>query len=68
MSKITLNPLRWYHAYTRKFDEWILWPSLRKQASTLERAREGFLLHCSIDPAWKELGYMECMKRVYRFK
>jgi hypothetical protein len=59
---------RLWDAYRRKLDIQLLWPSCKKRAaevgSDIEVAREAFLLHALMDPAWVRLGEDEIRRQI----
>ena len=48
--------IRRWHARQRAIDIEMLWPSCRRLAGDLDRARAAFALHAFHDAAWLELG------------
>ena len=37
----------------RKTDMLTLWPMFKEHAASLQQAREGFVYHMALDPAWR---------------
>jgi hypothetical protein len=46
--------VRWWEKRQRMADLEILWPSLKRHADHVEKAKTAFLLHTAIDPAWRD--------------
>jgi hypothetical protein len=43
---------KWWRKRQRNIDIKILWPACKKQALTLDMARNVFIVHAMDDPAW----------------
>ena len=54
----------WWYARQRGLDMQILWPTLLRQAPTLDHAKAGFAYHAFRDPAWCVLGEDEIIRRI----
>lgn len=56
--------VRRHNAYLREIDKTVLWPSICMEAGTEARARNTFLTHTFIDPAWRDLTDQEKFEEV----
>ena len=45
-------PGKWWRRHCRSLDMEFLWPIVKKQAPTLEKAKAAFLCHIMDDPVW----------------
>jgi hypothetical protein len=48
--------INYWCAYQRRLDKEILWPICKRETESLDDARNVFMVHVSIDPAWASLG------------
>lgn len=60
--------LRLLHARQRKIDVDMLWPKIKELTRDLDHAREVFLIHAMIDPAWKDFQYLDLIAFVRTMK
>lgn len=68
--------MRWWNAYRRWIDILILWPAMKREArkhadeelSMLDIARGSFMVHTTIDPAWRDLTHEEAIELVGRLE
>jgi hypothetical protein len=60
IKRVLLRILHWpgdsFNAQCRKIDLAILWPECCEAAPDLDHAKAAFMLHASLDPAWRCLG------------
>lgn len=58
--------MRWLTRYFRKrqrhIDMTILWPVIKEKAETIDKAREAFNYHTTIDSAWSDLTNEQRLK------
>jgi hypothetical protein len=54
--------VRWWRKWQRNVDLEILWPVCKTKARNLEDAREAFLLHAKLDPAWQDMSEQEVLR------
>jgi hypothetical protein len=60
--------MRRQRATRRDRDLSTLWPSIRDQSPSLDRARRAFRLHCSIDPVWRDIEDAEIDRIISQLK
>lgn len=46
--------IKWWRWRQRSIDMTELWPQICRAAPDLDTARNMFVIHCLIDPAWQE--------------
>ncbi len=51
--------MEWWHKRQRRIDIDILWPICKNYASSIDKAREVFLFHTDLDPAWDDISLDE---------
>ena len=68
MNAIIARLIIWWRelhaARRRQLDINILWPVIRDRAQTLDMARDAFVVHVSIDDAWKGVSLSEIVRTV----
>jgi hypothetical protein len=53
---------RWWKKRQRMIDLDILWPVCKAKAHDIEHARQAFLLHAKLDPAWQDMTEWEVLR------
>jgi hypothetical protein len=53
---------RWWRAYQRSLDRWLLWPACKANTPNLETACGIMLMHTRIDPAWSDVSDDEAVE------
>jgi hypothetical protein len=54
--------LEWWHHRQRRIDLDILWPSIRNNAASLDKAKQAFRMHAYCDRAWNGISRSEIDK------